>query len=265
MAIQSLIVIHRLVTITKQLRQTSQDYFLYNGTIATLTVIGGLTALIIAALLEIVVWYLPAAIGVTINRIFRGSILMYGTLLMTACMIASYFYYLVAGKHEETIERELEGIAYEDELTGMSNRAYCQQQMESYSRTRRACTIISFDIDGLKQANDLLGHQAGDRMIRDFADVLKNTFSEALLCGRMGGDEFVVVLEGEDEKECEKYLSDFQTDLTRRNRTLRDYYLKASWGYAFVSEVEDFSTRKCYMLADERMYRMKNAHKGVAK
>ena len=264
MAIQSLIVIHRLVTVTKQLRQTSQDYYLYNGTIATLTVIGGLSALIISALLEIAVWYLPSVIGVTISRIFRGSILMYGTLLMTACMIASYFYYMVAGKNEETIERELEGIAYEDELTGLSNRAYCQQQMESYSRSRRKCTIINFDIDGLKQANDILGHQAGDRMIRDFADVLKKTFFDALLCGRMGGDEFVVVLEGEDERECENSLSAFQSELTKRNRTLRDYYLKASWGYAFISEEADYSARKCCMLADERMYRMKNEHKGVA-
>ena len=264
MVLQSIIVIRKFVIYQNKLKTTSQDHYLYNGTIATLTVMVGILVLIASALLEMVIWYLPSVIGLTINSILRGSLLMYGALFLTACMIASYFYYLVAGQNEETIEKELEGIAYEDELTSLSNRAYCQQQMELMRRNKKKCTIISFDMDGLKQANDILGHQIGDRMIRDFAAVLKETYAgDALLCGRMGGDEFIVALEDESEDYCRETISRFKLNLGKKNDTLREYYLKASWGYAFLHEVKDFDTRACYMLADERMYEMKKMHKGV--
>lgn len=61
-------------------------------------------------------------------------------------------------------------------------------------RAGLSLTVLYFDLDGLKQVNDTLGHDAGSNLLRDFASVLRTSFRRSDVTARLGGDEFGVVL-----------------------------------------------------------------------
>lgn len=84
-----------------------------------------------------------------------------------------------------------------DQLTGVYNRAYLQSHLNRMRRGQLAdqCAILFFDIDRFKQINDRYGHDAGDQILRRFADRARSQLRQTDLVARLGGDEFVVVLE----------------------------------------------------------------------
>lgn len=91
---------------------------------------------------------------------------------------------------------EIRDLALIDELTGLRNRRgfflLAQQQRRQAARSGDPAFIVFVDIDGLKQVNDSLGHEAGDQMLRSAARVLQITFRESDILARLGGDEFCV-------------------------------------------------------------------------
>lgn len=92
-------------------------------------------------------------------------------------------------------EAEMRAIALTDVLTGLNNRRGFFLQAEHMFRLARrkhaGCAVIYADIDGLKLVNDQLGHETGDRLIRDAAAVLRESLRETDVLARLGGDEFV--------------------------------------------------------------------------
>ena len=97
----------------------------------------------------------------------------------------------------------LEHLADEDPLTALANRrAFVRQLTRTIAVTRRhgvPASIIYFDVDNLKQINDLHGHPAGDAALRHVATVLHDNIRSSDIVGRLGGDEFGVVLAYIDE------------------------------------------------------------------
>ncbi len=99
--------------------------------------------------------------------------------------------------------RLLEGIRHQalhDSLTGLPNRTLILdrvEQMQARARRTGAETAALFlDLDGFKQVNDTLGHEAGDQLLKSVAARLHNTLREGDTIARLGGDEFVVLVEG---------------------------------------------------------------------
>ena len=92
---------------------------------------------------------------------------------------------------------QLEALSLTDPLTGLANRrgfiSVGEQMLKGAIRRGQTSVVLFFDLDGLKKANDQLGHDVGDQMIEEFAGLLKGTFREADLMARWGGDEFVVL------------------------------------------------------------------------
>ena len=88
--------------------------------------------------------------------------------------------------------------ATRDWLTGLHNRRYFEETLsdhiEAASRYNRELSLVLFDIDRFKQINDTHGHEAGDEVLRQFADILKMTARKADIVCRFGGDEFAVIL-----------------------------------------------------------------------
>jgi diguanylate cyclase (GGDEF)-like protein len=95
---------------------------------------------------------------------------------------------------------ELRHQALHDDLTGLPNRALIMDRIEQLlARSRRngtAGAALYVDLDEFKNVNDTLGHQAGDRLLVAVAARLQSTLRDADTIGRMGGDEFVVLIDG---------------------------------------------------------------------
>jgi diguanylate cyclase (GGDEF)-like protein len=96
--------------------------------------------------------------------------------------------------------RELRYQALHDPLTGLPNRALLHDRTEQLlTRSRRQGTLAAalfIDLDDFKNVNDTLGHESGDRLLVAVAARLESTLRDADTIGRMGGDEFVVLLDG---------------------------------------------------------------------
>ena len=217
----------------------------------------GLCVLIISCILELAVWRFGISRRVIPASDVRGCFMMVGVLIMAACIIISYFYHCVAIQKDEAISSALKGLAYVDKLTELSNRTYCARVMESLNKGKRPCIIISLDLDGLKRINDVEGHQKGDLYITGFARLMREVFADELLVGRMGGDEFIIVLAGEDSIYCQSLMSALD-DACRANKD--GFAYKYSYGTAKSSELPEYNTHSQYMLADQRMYVMKEQH-----
>ena len=101
-------------------------------------------------------------------------------------------------------EESLEQLAYRDPLTGLLNRraldARAAQAFEVAAGARRTVTVVSLDINRLKQVNDTLGHLAGDQLIQSVGRALTAEFGRlaGTLVSRVGGDEFTVLASGHD-------------------------------------------------------------------
>ncbi|MBI5964852.1 MAG: sensor domain-containing diguanylate cyclase [Chloroflexi bacterium] len=92
-------------------------------------------------------------------------------------------------------EEYLRYLGTHDVMTGLFNRAYFEEQILKLAGTKDEISFIMADLNGLKTINDTSGHQAGDGMIRRAAEVLKTVFDQGEVVARIGGDEFVVIVQ----------------------------------------------------------------------
>lgn len=98
----------------------------------------------------------------------------------------------------ESANQKLEHLSRTDRLTGLNNRGYWQERLEEeyakFSRHNTTTTLVIFDIDHFKKVNDTYGHQTGDEVIKICARALLASARDIDICGRYGGEEFVVLL-----------------------------------------------------------------------
>ncbi|HEX8346994.1 MAG TPA: GGDEF domain-containing protein, partial [Actinoplanes sp.] len=90
--------------------------------------------------------------------------------------------------------RENHQLVVTDNLTGLANRVRVRARLEQACNRQQPTAVLLIDLDGFKQVNDTLGHEAGDGLLVAFARVLGNSVRPSDLAGRLGGDEFAVVL-----------------------------------------------------------------------
>lgn len=158
-------------------------------------------------------------------------------------------------------------MAYSDELTGLFNRRYCEEVLSAISKSDREYIVYSFDLNDLKMVNDTLGHSCGDCLISGFADILRQTFPEGCVIGRMGGDEYIVIKDAASMTDC-----DLQGDMKRLDECMARYNdnekrfrYSVACGCARRSEVNAadgyVDAHDVYVMADNRMYTNKNKMK----
>jgi diguanylate cyclase (GGDEF)-like protein len=94
--------------------------------------------------------------------------------------------------------RALKKFAEKDELTGLNNRRYCielcRKEVERARRYDTSLTLVMIDVDRFKEINDSLGHQVGDRVLREVSRLVERNSRRSDIIGRYGGDEFIVLL-----------------------------------------------------------------------
>jgi len=146
--------------------------------------------------------------------------------------------YRIVGIIEDITERRqaeehLRYISSHDVLTGLYNRFYFEEELARLERGRGyPVSIISVDVNGLKQINDRRGHAAGDELLQKTAQVLRLAFRNEDMIARIGGDEFVVVLPAADAAAAEKALLRIRGQLQTYNQVSPDPLVSLSLGAA---------------------------------
>ena len=151
--------------------------------------------------------------------------------------------------------------AYVDESTGLENRSsylsYIESVDECIQRNDIEFAIAMFDINSLKEINDTLGHDVGDKAILKIANILKQTFENEKIF-RIGGDEFVVIIKA-NSNDMEKYFNLFDGILAESNEK-DDISVDVSKGFAVYDNEYDRSYRRTFVRADYAMYADKKAY-----
>src|SRR5665811_1360656 len=105
---------------------------------------------------------------------------------------------LAALEHAERTETELRYLADHDSLTGLLDRRRFRAELDQHvsfsARYGGPGAVMIVDIDGLKAINDSLGHQAGDNLIRQVADVLRERVRGTDIVARLSGDELAILM-----------------------------------------------------------------------
>ncbi len=159
-------------------------------------------------------------------------------------------------------EEQLKYLSFHDQLTGLYNRAYFENELKRLEQSREyPITIISADLDGLKLVNDTMGHEKGDDLLVSCAQVLKDSMRSSDILARVGGDEFAAILPRTEEKVGEKIVSRIRQHMENYNREHQQLPLNLSLGIACARQ-ENCLLQETFKEADDAMYRDK-LHKGA--
>ncbi len=160
-------------------------------------------------------------------------------------------------------EEEVRQLSLTDELTELYNRRgffwLVNQQKKNARRMKMFCSLLFVDLDNLKQINDSLGHEIGDRMLIETAKLLKQTFRDSDIIGRIGGDEFVIFV-SMYSSHTDEFYSRLEANIDRFNQEHNySFQLSMSVGVVQSSLNENFSLEQSIEKADELMYEHKRA------
>ena len=162
------------------------------------------------------------------------------------------------------VEQEIEAVqlATMDELTSLSNRrgfeVLAQYALAASQRLKHPVSLLFFDLNGFKKINDSLGHAEGDRALVSFANVLQSVFRSSDIIGRMGGDEFSVLLANSSAAVTTIALARLQAALDVRNiADQRGYDIRYSVGCIEFDPGRHQDIQQLLADADAAMY----AHK----
>jgi diguanylate cyclase (GGDEF)-like protein len=164
------------------------------------------------------------------------------------------------------LHRLVERQASTDGLTDLANRRHFEEALASeISRAERfggALALILADLDDFKQVNDRHGHQAGDDVLRAFADVLRNTVRDIDVAARYGGEEFAILLPQTDLEGAERLAERLRETMAGRQLALvpdATFTVTSSFGVASFPEAP--TPAELFAAADEALYRAKSAGK----
>ena len=164
-------------------------------------------------------------------------------------------------------ERQLQYSANYDSLTGLQNTtAYTAWTADFDKNIKSNSTdfgIAVLDINDLKKANDLYGHKAGDEFIMTAASIISEVFKESRIF-RVGGDEFVVILQGDELLNCDELFSRFHSScevaFTDEKTKIP---LRVALGFTKFDPSCDFCFEDAFKRADNSMYENKRKSKAL--
>lgn len=158
---------------------------------------------------------------------------------------------------QKNAEEQVLYISYHDQLTGLYNRRFYEEELMRLDTKRNfPLTIVMGDVNGLKLINDSFGHAMGDELLKKAANVIKSGCRTDDIIARLGGDEFVALLPKTSGEDAELIISRIN-DLSRIER-VGNIGISVSFGYATKSnEVENI--QEIFKNAEDLMYRNKRA------
>lgn len=191
------------------------------------------------------VYIVPIFIGGVIQSLFYGvSVVPTSIAVSIAGVLAS-------------LQNEM---IYRDELTGLFNRSYMQYLLKKYiKRPKLNITGIMIDLNGFKHINDEFGHAVGDEALLMTARILKSAVNNAGSVIRYAGDEFIILLNTQDDALIEKYIARIRRLIDKFNKTEgKPYVLSVSIG-SHKLDMKTESVDTFINIVDARMYEDKKA------
>ncbi|XOV80394.1 MAG: diguanylate cyclase [Aestuariibacter sp.] len=201
-------------------------------------------------------------------------------LLLTIILLVRHFMAVRYGKRIEQKNKELLNLqaslknknnklhylSTHDPLTDLYNRVQISAEAEELIRRKKrgihGCSLVFIDIDDFKYLNDHFGHNIGDSILKQFADVVKKCIRETDIIGRWGGDEFVVLCPGASLDEAQHFANRLQGALDQATFE-QGANVKCSIGLSELA-IED-SLKQWLERADNAMYEAKSSGKHCVK
>ena len=169
----------------------------------------------------------------------------------------------VLGTAEDISERRVAQekvwfVSTHDQLTGLFNRAYFEAEVDRMEKGRRfPISILSVDVEGMRTVNERQGHEAGDELLRQTAQLLIGAFRAEDVIARTGGDEFNVILPNTGAVSTDAIMTRVKAHLNSHNQTHRNDPLSLWMGIATVDYGQ--SLREAFKNAEKKLYEAKQA------
>ncbi len=162
---------------------------------------------------------------------------------------------------ELQLQSELSKLANTDALTGLYSRHYFEQTLKQFQQTfivhNKHFAVMVIDINGLKKTNDSLGHEAGDQLIQVIANFLRQSVRTSDIIARIGGDEFVILLEKVDASYCQPFAEKLMQEIKHQQLHYQETSVNLSFSCGYATTFED-PIEQLVELADQRMYQHKS-------
>jgi diguanylate cyclase (GGDEF)-like protein/PAS domain S-box-containing protein len=164
------------------------------------------------------------------------------------------------------LNNTLERLAMTDELTGLPNRrAFFMQGAKEISRAQRHKTpfsLLMLDIDGFKKINDSYGHDAGDIVLQQFSNILVQIIRDIDMVGRMGGEEFCVLLPNTEIKNAVKLAERIRLTIEQEGLQIKNQIISLTVSIGVAADGKSSSNLASIIKrADDCMYQAKNQGK----
>ena len=166
---------------------------------------------------------------------------------------------------ERKIQEKLKYLATTDSLSGLYNRAeflrLAKKEFACAKRNNEELSLLIMDLDNFKNINDTFGHAAGDKMIREIGKIILASFRKTDIAGRIGGEEFAVVLKNVSLEEAKKIADKFRETVAEKkviygeqeiNLTVSIGVTAIRGGANDINDIEDI-----LKMADNALYKAK--------
>lgn len=161
------------------------------------------------------------------------------------------------------MEKQLKRLSRIDTLTRTLNRRYGMElilRQLKLSKRNSSPLLLSFvDINNFKAINDKYGHQEGDKVLKEIAEIFKTTIRETDILCRIGGDEFLLAFPHNSLEDAPKIKKRLEKNLTKYNKESRkEYQVNLSMGFSEYTPEKPKTLDALIAIADKQMYKEKS-------
>lgn len=160
------------------------------------------------------------------------------------------------------LQSTLQWQAWHDPLTHLYNRGALYEKARNMATQAQIHSVILIDLDHFKRVNDRFGHQAGDRVLSHVAGIISHAISQDDVAGRVGGEEFCVILSNKNLHEAAEIAERIRIRMNEKELLIAKSTttrISASFGVSSSEETGGFDFEQLQSIADGRLYRAKQA------
>lgn len=187
------------------------------------------------------------------NQILKNMIIVIIVLIIIGGLLVLAILKNIAAEKE--MKEELAYLSYHDQLTGLYNRRFFEEQLTRVDKEKNLpLTIVMADVNGLKLVNDSFGHATGDELLKKVAQIMEKGFRKDHIIARLSGDEFVVLLPKTGIMETEKIIKNVKALASVGKVGTVD--ISISFGYQTMDNKEE-NIQDILKKAEDYMYKKK--------